>query len=513
MLKKFVFIGFCFFVWAALAAGVIFLGWQKIVPGGKKSFIQDFKADNYFLGKLSPAERAVAGDGGGAKIIGNPVYFSLKPPRQFSKVRVTLVYRVKDGCAENETGGATGEAGKTCKNNTSRSLPIIEAGILTDRFWHYSLKPLKNTIISELEKKWYAVENQGITLLQRKKKFSGLNDFLANPPATKEIAVYNYDFAPGFKLSDYAAQKNISVLPAKLRGKYEFFVYLKNENLELSLDFLDLNKNTDSDPIKITITGQGRTIANEELPDDSNTSDNGLGGRPGPISFRIPGLPEGAYKVEITANDDIITESLKTGQLKIAFIRKVHIYEAVFPLKLITDSDGIALQTNNPASLGKAAVGKESLDVNETYRQFEKCLSAKNTEITLLKKDTLISGDGIFSFSSGALFNPGVKKITPCFNPDQSGVNYIIADYNPSKQENSLIDGEASWKSASADFNLSGAYSEKGKYSFMVSVPGLKAEDEINDAVLIREIRVELEGKSLWEKANEVIKSTSQKVK
>ena len=170
MLKKFVFIGFRFFVWAALAAGVIFLGWQKIVPGGKKSFIQDFKADNYFLGKLSPAERVVMGDDNGAKIIGNPVYFSLKPPRRFSKARVTLVYRVKDGCAESEAGSAAESAGKTCENNANRSLPIIEAGILTDRFWHYALKPLENTIISELEKKWYAVENQGITLLQRKKK-------------------------------------------------------------------------------------------------------------------------------------------------------------------------------------------------------------------------------------------------------------------------------------------------------------------------------------------------------
>ncbi|MFA6107114.1 MAG: hypothetical protein WC745_05615, partial [Patescibacteria group bacterium] len=355
------------------------------------------------------------------------------------------------------------------------------------------------------------IKDKGAILLQREKKYSRIDDFFAKPPAAGEIAVYNYDFSPRFIIPGYVAEKNIASLPAKLRGKYEFFIYLKNEDLNLSFDFLDLNKNTASDPIKIVITGNGRTVASEELSDDGNASDNGATGQPGPMNFKILNLAEGAYKVEVLAGDDIITESLRTAQKKIAFARLIHIYSAAFPLKLITDSSSIALQTNNPASLSQVPAGKEIIDVNETYRQFEKCLNDKITEITLSKSDMLVSGDGVFAFSSGALFNPGVRKITPCFNPVQSGVNYIIAGWGGPAEENSLpagqaglSDGETGWKTASADFDLTGAYAEKGKYSFMISVPGLKAEDEIDDAVLIREIRVELEGKSLWQKMKEI---------
>ncbi len=497
MLTKSFFTAFRFLIWSALAGVIFFLVWQKIVPTGKISFVQDFKRDNYFLGKLAPGERIAATESGTAKMTGNPAYFSLKPPRGFEKAKITLKYRIKNGCSEAGQETIESEEKINCDNGGNLTLPIVEAGILTDQFWHYALKPLRNIILDELIKDWSSVEDKGAILLQREKKYSRLDEFLAKPPTTAEIAVYNYDFTPWFTMPGYAAEKKIASLPAKLQGKYEFFIYLKNDDLNLSFNFLDLNKNINPDPVKIVITGNGRTVASEELPDDGNTSDNGATGQPGPISFRIPRLAEGAYKVEVLAGDDIITESLRTAQRKIAFARLIHIYSANFPLKLTTDSAGIALQTNNPASLSRVPAGKEIIDVSETYRQFEKCLNNKITEITLSKSDTLISGDGMFAFSFEALFNPGVKKITPCFNPNQSGVNYILAGYS----EPASSDG---WTFASADFELTNAYREKGKYSFMISVPGLKAEDGIDDGLEIAEIRVELEGKSLWKKLREI---------
>jgi len=52
---------------------------------------------------------------------------------------------------------------------------------------------------------------------------------------------------------------------------------------------------------------------------------------------------------------------------------------------------------------------------------------------------------------------------------------------------------EDGWKINSAEFNLDQAYQEKGKYSFLISIPGLKADDDINDGLEIGDIRVDLE--------------------
>ncbi|MFA6107012.1 MAG: hypothetical protein WC745_05090 [Patescibacteria group bacterium] len=196
MSTKSFFAGFCFLIWSALAGIVLFLVWQKIVPAGKISFVRDFKHDSYFLGKLAPGERVAVTESGAAKITGNPVYFSLKPPRGFEKAKVTLKYRFKSGCSEVGDETMESEEQINCANGSSLALPIMEAGILTDQFWHYALNPLRNTILDELKKDWPSIKDKGAILLQREKKYSRIDDFFAKPPAAGEIAVYNYDFSP-----------------------------------------------------------------------------------------------------------------------------------------------------------------------------------------------------------------------------------------------------------------------------------------------------------------------------
>ena len=53
---------------------------------------------------------------------------------------------------------------------------------------------------------------------------------------------------------------------------------------------------------------------------------------------------------------------------------------------------------------------------------------------------------------------------------------------------------------ASAEFDLIGVYREKGKYNFMISVPGLKEDDAVDDYLEIIEIKIEFSGRTLWQK-------------
>ncbi len=56
------------------------------------------------------------------------------------------------------------------------------------------------------------------------------------------------------------------------------------------------------------------------------------------------------------------------------------------------------------------------------------------------------------------------------------------------------------------EFDLRGAYREDGKYTFLISAPGLNPNDALDDYLEIEEIKVELKGKTLIEKIREVIR-------
>jgi len=74
---------------------------------------------------------------------------------------------------------------------------------------------------------------------------------------------------------------------------------------------------------------------------------------------------------------------------------------------------------------------------------------------------------------------------------NKDGINYVLANYRiPSD------DGE--WKTAEVEFDLTKAYSEDGKYSFLISIPGLRADDGVDDYIEIGGIKIDLRGRTLF---------------
>ena len=105
---------------------------MAVVPSGKITYVYDFKKDNYFISKLTPDARVEERQNNKQKIIGDPVYFSLRTPRRFNKAKLTLKY-------------------KRCKQEPQcapANLPIIEVGALVDKtVWRYDLEPIENYIM------------------------------------------------------------------------------------------------------------------------------------------------------------------------------------------------------------------------------------------------------------------------------------------------------------------------------------------------------------------------------
>lgn len=462
-----------------------FFAYNAITPGGIKTYCQDFSKKNYFIDKLTPRERVAMGNKRLDNVlIGNPVYFSLRSLRSFDNATLNLKYKNPD------------------------DLPLIEAGVLMDKtIWRYDLKGVENRLLEQLRYVWDTQIGDDLILLQREKNYESVEEFLKDLPASNKIALYNYDLDVEYFLSDYKKNNKKIVdhpIPS-IRGDYQIFTYIKDEKLYFEFEFLDLNKNKDKDPIDMHLYYNNALIDSIHFDDDGIQTDSADVTEPRFGKFELENLPEGVYKIELRVNDDIVTKNIKTAQSKISFLNKVGFHrEGEGGFKLYTDSKKVQVKTVYPDSLQNIRSGDVKMLINETYTQFEMDMPKISTgtkyhEIFFEKDGVIVTGDGVFSFSSDELINPKFKKADHNLDVNGGEVDYILAKYDYVKKDKEV-------RMASVVFDIKNAYrdvyehqfGDTGIYGFLISVPDLKPEDK--KQLIIEEICIKLVGKTLKEK-------------
>lgn len=478
------------FLWLMLVAVITVLLYLGVVPFGKISYVYHFDKTDEFIGALTPKERVVDAQYP-REILGDPVYFTLYTPRSFDSAVLHLRYK-----------------NKSLDNLVN---PIIEVGPLVDKVsWRYELHPVENKLIDSIALVWDKVSAGDLILLQKEKKFTGVNEFLdaLEKPGKidlNKVSVYNYDLKTEYLLNDYKATSKDLVIDRAMRGAYQFYTYIDDENLDYAFEFVDLNKNKDKDPIEVRLFYDNELVETRQLEDDGNLTDDGTESAVRKINFEIADLGTGVYKLELKANDDIVTKKITTKQSKLSFVNGIRLHDAGDRnLTIFTDSKKIQSKTIYPNSLQAIKVGESELLLTETYKQFEAVISKssstdKYAKIVLEKDGVYLNGNGVFGFTADALINPSIKKMDANVDVKNDGIEYVLARY----QAPIVKDG---WKEVSVPVDLQYAYREKGKYSFLVSIPGLKADDDIDDGIVIDEMRVDLTGWSIISRVKNIFK-------
>jgi len=488
-------------LYSILGLIIIFLIYQAVVPLGQITYSITPCDNSFFIQKLQPKERVSEVDKTGCtqKIIGEPVYFNLNTQRTFNQAAVTVTYQ--------DSG----------QNN------IIELGPQADEWKNYILRPLENKIIDRLN--WNKISGNGAVLYQREKKFKTIEEFLNNLPPREEILAYKYDLP---QLKYIEGYQNTTGLPAcqsyvlciagrlrrpeelgaprndilPLRGAYQFYTYLKNEPLDFNFSFSDLNLNKDADNIKVAIYYKDEQIAEKNLADERGGEEERQRADAGNIKLNMANLPEGFYKISVIANDDIITDKIISSQNIVSFINRIWLAENENkPIALYSDVPEATISTLNAASLQKINVNGDSLELAETYRQFSLPTRQSQSTLKLKTGDVILSGAGVFSFSEDAFYDPDYKKMVKTTDVDEEKINYIITSYS-SQNEGEVSSPRPldSWKTKTVSFDLTKAFRYKNNYNFIISVPGLIAEDGVDDWVEIKNIKVELKGSTIFDK-------------
>jgi len=465
------------FILLIIIVGVLL--YFKVVPFGnisyEKAWPDYIKSGKGFIYSFSPAER-IDLDNKYPKVIGDPVYFSLFTPRTFNNAKITVTY----------------------KNKLSDKTPIVEAGVLVDNIvWRYHLEPLENKVMNHLEANWNRLEGGDLKLWQRNKDYSDffvfIEDLYSNDldncsDVSDCVALYNYSLPLSYYIDDVYP----IVIDQPLRGMHQFYVYVADDGLELDLDFVDLNQDKGEDSIKVVV------YRDDEIVGERIMSDDNLRPTSGEIEERSiifhEDLDRGVYKVEVKISDDMVIKRIESSSHKLSFINKVWPVSTVGKLNLYTDSQELKVKALNPASRQTIVWEEYDLDITEIYKQFVfRPLSMSDvSSISLEKDDIILESSGVFAWSKYSLFNPSIAKIDESFEFNKD-IHYVLTNYDFPEEK----DG---WTVSSAEFNLKEAYREKGKYSFMISIPGLKAEDDVKDYLEVKEIRIELEGRTLFQK-------------
>jgi len=480
-------------VWiaAVLLIFVVFL-YLKILPAGRavyhREYPNGFSFGKGFIYNFTPEERVVKNKDGPFLIIGDPVYFSVYTPRTFDKARLTVFYR----------------------DNLKINTPVIEAGVLADKLvWRYNLQPLSNKSLDYLGILWDKIEDNGLWILQKEKNYSNLLDLendlqgghLKNCPyeAHKCLAVYNYIPNYAYRPANYERPLPIS-LEESLRGPHQFYTYLHEGPLYIDLSFDYLRQSDKLSPIEIMLSSAKEIITTRRLEDDGRLS---VGNKNEFLTVTIEekNLPAGLYKVDIKSSDDVLIKKIYSSTGKIAFINKLWLAGREFSGSKEVYTDGPFLQVKiiDPASRQKIIFGDQEFYLSDAYTQqdLESSAGGALKKIVLEKDGIILENNGVFVFDANSFFNPQLQKVDRFFSV-HSAPPYIIARYNK-PQENEGI------KTATAEFYLKGVYRENGRYNFMISVPGLKAEDEANDNLEILSLKLEFSGRTIWQKLGDYL--------
>lgn len=457
----------------------------KIVPFGQISYSRDYsstwRSGKGFISGFTPAERVDLETSEVPAIIGDPVYFSVFTPRTFDQAKMTIVYR----------------------DNLTIDLPIIEAGVLVDNIvWRYDLKPVDNKALDYLMLRWDKLEENGLLFLQKEKNYSSLADWekdLAKGKikdcsnvSTNCLAVYNYTPPYKYQVANYQPLLPLTI-DQPLRGAHQFYLYLKDEPLHLDFSFIDQNLDLKPAPIKIILSSENGIIDTQTV-DDPNLNPGSGQMEEKKVTIDKRNLPAGIYKVEVKITDDMIIKKISSSIGRLSFIHKIWPVSGQGNLKVYTDSNYLQVKALSPASLQTISFGGNKFSLTEAYRQFDFYSEDGGLikEIKIAQDDLILENNGVFALSPNALINPSLMKVDRFFSVKMP-VKYIVAEYQKPKEVNGF-------KVATVEFDLQNAYREKGKYNFMIAVPGLKADDKLNDNLEIYKINIEFEGRTLWQK-------------
>lgn len=295
---------------------------------------------------------------------------------------------------------------------------------------------------------WDSVKENGLILYQKNRNYETLRDFLAHLPTGAVVTFYEVTDLDQLKrkptvLADYEPSEERQTIGQALRGSHTLYTYLKNEDLDFELEKQDLNQAEGKDVLTIDVSNR-ESLFTQTVPDDGLTDDSGRVTTIQKVKIKIPGLPEGVYKIVLEQpGGDALIKNLTTPQHKLVFANKIYpvgggSYQGILPKPVTVYSRGARL-----TAITREENFTQTLTINDEL-VFPLTEADQTYSLNLplgwhkifIPKNNVQLGDNYFAFSEAAYFEPFDPGLYP-YNAqmNQESFDYLLTSYSPPAKE------------------------------------------------------------------------------
>lgn len=302
-----------------------------------------------------------------------------------------------------------------------------------------------------------------------------------------------------------------------LRGGHSFWSYVNNDSLELLVTKQDMNRKEGLDELKIKVYSfEGELVGEASILDDG---DEGKSSQYGPLqseSLRIQGLEQGAYRIVLEGQHDLLIRGIEINQDKLVLDKNVYlggIYVVYSKGGLVFDP--VSLYGRNfaggelkfsawkRAGLQRVIIRGSSfyteVNVNELATEFNTILESGAHQLILPKQDMYIESSGYLSFTPGSFFLPKRCEVVD-LKYDlawvRENIDYMIVDY---KDYVAPVENDG-WMVAQASWKKEELFIKGNKLRFRFSVPHLDQTETKDRTILVDWIEVSLKVLPIWER-------------
>ena len=436
---------------------------HRMAPSGTYTVDVGALERSPYVNRILPEERAPA-DGDAVRIVEDPTYFTANiPPGGYDSVDVTVDFDESDQT-------------------------LLELGALTDVYANsYDLRPLMNAAIDDSN--WTVLRDKNRMLLDRSSMYASIASFMSNPPNRTVIATYHDEMDAPYRDDAYRSLGSTQSIDVSLRGYHSFATYVKNETLDVTLNYMDMNRTEGADDGAVRVWNEAHeVVAETRIADDGVTSDGqSNSGVATNVRVTIPNLSEGVYTIELSGTSDIFWRRIVTPQRYVTFINQVYIaddvgYRAARATSFVTTAKHLTIETFHADSPQAVVVGSTTIALPQSHEKVQKdVVDAGVVNASTPTGDVRITGAGLFAFSAASFFNPYPTRMTAYTNLDQEGIDYVLAEYEPPTH----IDGDT--LRATTNFDIAKIRQSDGTIKFTLSAPGIAD----TDGIIVRRIRMD----------------------
>ncbi|MBI5405391.1 MAG: hypothetical protein HY976_04165 [Candidatus Kerfeldbacteria bacterium] len=321
-------------------------------------------------------------------------------------------------------------------------------------FYQYYDFAAEHPNLVKLEETWTASRFDDTVLFQNPdraaRKYTSLDEFFIDPPATKQAATYNFEASARLHLSGYQPNAAGLKITDVVRGSHTLLAYLgPGETLKLKFQIQDMNRVRGRDDVSVAVLRGSELLTRTVLRDDGDESASGLPSSIRDVSVEMAAPGEGAYRIQITTNrDDSLIRTITSAQTLLMFEKRLYLagsqeYQAFGqvddrPMTLFVQGKSLTIQTGHVKSLQTVTVGSRKVKLAKTNTPVTIKLptSTAPIQVTVPIRDVILSSnDATFSLSPQNSFSlqsvdfQDVRGLS-----DLSKIDYVIAKYQPLEQ-------------------------------------------------------------------------------